>query len=56
MAVKAVEMVRRIRDRHYQETKDLPVEQQLQYIRMKAEMLLQDFAKRGRTASRHTQG
>lgn len=33
MAIKAVEMVRKIRDKHYDETKDLPVLEQIQVVR-----------------------
>ena len=43
MPVKAVEMVRNIRDKHYAETKDLSTEEQLEYIRRKAEKLSRDF-------------
>ena len=43
MPVKAVEMVRNIRDKHYAETKDLSSEEQLEYIRRKAEKLSRGF-------------
>ncbi|KAF5415305.1 MAG: hypothetical protein C5S48_06285 [Candidatus Methanogaster sp.] len=43
MSVKTVEMVRKIRDNQYEETKGLAVKVQIQYIRKKAEELLQDF-------------
>ncbi len=43
MPVKAVEMVRKIRDKHYAETKDLSAGEQLEYIRRKAERLSRDF-------------
>ncbi len=43
MSVKAVEMVRKIRDKHYEETKDLSTEEQLEYIQGKAEKLSRDF-------------
>ena len=43
MSVKTVEMVRKIRDNQYEETKGLSVKVQIQYIRKKAEELLQDF-------------
>ena len=39
MAVKAIEMVRKIRDKHYEETKDLSVEEQIKFVREKAERL-----------------
>ena len=43
MSVKAVEMVRKIRDKHYEETKDLSTEEQLEYIQRKAGKLSRDF-------------
>jgi len=43
MSIKTVEMVRKIRDKHYEETKDLSVQTQIDYIRKKSEELLQDF-------------
>jgi hypothetical protein len=43
MSVKAVEMVRKIRNNHYEETKGLSVKAQTQYIQKKADELLQDF-------------
>jgi hypothetical protein len=36
MAVKAVEMVRKIRDRHYEETKDFSIEEQIRFIKEKS--------------------
>lgn len=39
MAVKAVEMTRKIRDRHYEETKGLSVEEQIKAVRKKSEKL-----------------
>jgi hypothetical protein len=39
MAVKAVEMVRKIRDKHYEETKDLSVEEQIKFVKEKARRL-----------------
>ncbi len=36
MAVKAVEIVRKIRDKHYAKTKDLSVEDQIKFIREKS--------------------
>ncbi len=42
MPVKAVEMVRKIRDRHYEETKDLSVEDQILYIRKKSRCLVSE--------------
>ena len=39
MAVKAVEMVRKIRDRHYKETKDLSAQEQMKFVRKKSGQL-----------------
>ena len=39
MAVKAIEMVRKIRDKHYKETKDLSVREQIKFVRGKAKRL-----------------
>ena len=43
MAVKAVEMVRKIRDKHYEETKNLSVEEQIKFVRDKANRLQGTF-------------
>ena len=37
MAIKAIEMVRSIRDRYHEETKNLSPEQQREFFRQKAE-------------------
>lgn len=39
MAVKAVEMVRKVRDRHYEQTKSLSAKEQIEFIRKKSEEL-----------------
>lgn len=39
MAVKAVAMVRKIRDKHYEQTKTLSVEEQIKFIRDKSRKL-----------------
>jgi hypothetical protein len=39
MEVKAIEMVRKIRDKHYEETKNLSVEEQIKFVRDKAKRL-----------------
>jgi len=39
MSVKAVEMVRKIRDQHYQILKDLSVEEQIEFYRKKSQEL-----------------
>lgn len=37
MAVKAVEIIRNIRDKYYEETKSFSVEEQIRFIRGKSE-------------------
>ena len=39
MAVKAIEMVRKIRDKHYEETKKLSEEEQIKFVKDKARKL-----------------
>ena len=39
MTVKAVEMVRKIRDKHHEEIKNLSVEDQIEFIKQKSEEL-----------------
>ena len=39
MPVKAVEMVRKIRNQHYEETKGLSVAEQIKFVRKKSEKL-----------------
>jgi len=39
MVVKAIEMVRKIRDKHYEETKTLSVKEQIKFVKQKAEKL-----------------
>jgi len=39
MAVKAVAMVRKIRDKHYEQTKTLSVKEQIKFIRDKSRKL-----------------
>jgi len=36
MTVKAIEMVRKIRDQHFEETKGLSVEEQIQFVKRKS--------------------
>ncbi|MEW6686120.1 MAG: hypothetical protein AB1393_07945 [Candidatus Edwardsbacteria bacterium] len=43
MAVKAVEMVRKIRDSHYEETKRLSVDEQIKFVKKKAEKLQKEL-------------
>ena len=47
MAIKAVEVVRKIRDKHVEETKGLSLEDQIEFIKMKSAEL-QKKLKRGR--------
>ena len=54
MSVKTVEMVRKIRDKHYKETNGISVRAQIQYIRKKADEPLQDlYVFRARTTGLH---
>jgi len=39
MAIKAVEMVRKIRDTHYEQTKDLSYEEQMRLVKKGSEAL-----------------
>jgi hypothetical protein len=39
MAVKAIEMVRKIRDKHYEKTRELSVEEQIKFVKDKARKL-----------------
>lgn len=39
MVVKAVELVRKIRDKHYEQTKDFSVEEQIEFVKKKSEKL-----------------
>lgn len=41
--IKAVELVRKIRDKHYEETKGLSVEEQIKFIRKKSGDLQKRF-------------
>lgn len=45
MVVKAVEMVRKIRDKHYNETKDLSVDEQIKIIKANSEELQKTLKK-----------
>ena len=51
MTVKAVELVRKIRDKHFNETKKLPVKKQIDYYKAKAKELNQQLKKRKPTVS-----
>lgn len=39
MVVKTVEMVRKIRDRHYEQTKGFSVKEQIEFVKKRAEKL-----------------
>jgi len=49
MAVKAVEMVRKIRDKHYEDTRGLSVAEEIQYIKAKSKKLKEQLKKRKRS-------
>jgi len=49
MAVKAVEMVRKIRDKHYEDTRGLSVVEEIQYIKEKSKKLKEQLKKRKRS-------
>jgi len=51
MAIKAVEMVRKIRDQHYEQTKNLSIEEQIKYIRNKSKELQKKLKKDGQCPS-----
>jgi len=51
MAVKAVEMVRKIRDKQFEETKGLSVEEQIEFIRKKSEELQKRFKRSQRSTA-----
>lgn len=43
MVIKAVGMVRKIRDKHYEETKGLSVDEQIKFIKKKSEKLQKEL-------------
>ena len=51
MAVKTVELVRKIRDSHYEETKGLSVEAQIKFIRKKSKELQKSFKRSQRSTT-----
>lgn len=51
MAVKAVEMVHKIRDKHYEEMKGLSVEEEIQYIKEKFRKLREQLKKHKRSTT-----
>ncbi len=46
MAVKAIELVRKIRDKQYEETKEFSVEDQIKFVKDKARRLQGTLVKR----------
>ncbi len=54
MAVKSVEMVRKIRDKHYEETKGLSVEEQIKFIKGKSKDLQKRLKKSQRSTADNT--
>jgi hypothetical protein len=46
MSFKAIEMVRKIRDNHYEETKALSAEEQIKFVRDKSRRLQRTFIER----------
>jgi hypothetical protein len=54
MAVKAVEMVRKIRDKHYEKTKGLSVMEQIKFIKGKSKDLQKRLKKSQRSTSDNT--
>lgn len=54
MTVKAVEMVRKIRNQHYEKTKGLAVEDQIKFIKTKAEKLQKKLKRSQRSTADNT--
>lgn len=55
MVVNAVEIVRKIRDKHFEETKDLSVEDQIRTVRQKAGRLQKELRRLRRPIRSATQ-
>lgn len=55
MAVKSVDMVRKIRDKHYEETKDLSAKEQIKFIKGKSRSLQERLVARAGKHSSITQ-
>ena len=51
MAVKAVEMVRKIRDKHYEDTKGLSLADQIKYVKDKSKRLQKGLKKNQRSTT-----
>lgn len=54
MTVKAVEMVRKIRNKHYEETKGLSVDEQIEFVKRKSEGLKKELKKVQRSTADNT--
>lgn len=54
MAVKSVELIRKIRDKHYEETKGLSVEEQIKFIKRKSKDLQKRLKKSQRSTATYT--
>ena len=54
MAVKAVEMIRKIRDQHYTETKELSVQEQIKFVRKKSWELQKKLKRSKRSTADNT--
>lgn len=54
MAVKAVEMVRKIRNNHFEETKELSVAEQIEFVKKKSEELKKKLEKVRRSTADNT--
>jgi hypothetical protein len=56
MAVKTIEMVRKIRDKQYEAFKGLPFSEQLEFIREKSNRLRRELTAAQRSTGRHNRG
>jgi hypothetical protein len=43
MSIKTVEMVRNIRDQHYEQTKNLSIEEQIKFVKAKSKKLQKEI-------------
>ena len=56
MAVKTIEMVRKIRDKQYEACKGLPFSEQLEFIREKSNRLRRELTTAQRSTGRNNRG
>ncbi|MBI5199029.1 MAG: hypothetical protein HZA09_03330 [Nitrospirae bacterium] len=54
MAVKVVEVVRKIRDKQYEETKGLSIDEQIEFVKKKSEELKKELKKVQRSTTDNT--